>query len=200
MTKPEIKRCEWANSSLDYKEYHDLEWGVPIREDRNLYERLVLEGFQSGLSWITVLRKRENFRAAFENFEIEKIANFSEKKIEHLLKDVGIIRHRGKIQAAIKNANSLLTQWQVHGEGWLTQTLLSAAPTEKSLKAQGFKRPPKHAVQLPSKCAETEVLSKHLKQLGFAFVGPTTLYAALQATGFVNDHVTDCDFYAQMAD
>jgi DNA-3-methyladenine glycosylase I len=161
---------------------------------------LVLEGFQSGLSWITVLRKRDNFRKAFDYFEVECVANFSEKKIANLIDDVGIIRHRGKIEAAIKNARALIVQWESHGEGWLTQTLLESAPTEKSLKAQGFTRPPRRLDQLPAKCLETEVLSKHLKRLNFAFVGPTTLYAGLQATGFVNDHVTDCDFYSQNSD
>ncbi len=195
-----VIRCEWANSAPDYIEYHDTEWGIAIREDRALYERLVLEGFQSGLSWITVLRKRENFRQAFNHFEVEKVASFSEAKIQSLLSDTGIIRHRGKIEASIKNARALLDQWQEHGEGWLCQTLLEAAPTEKSLKAQGFKRPASRLDQLPAKCLETEKLSKHLKALNFSFVGPTTLYAGLQAAGFVNDHVTECDFYSQTSD
>ncbi len=200
MSTEVVRRCNWANSSIEYSEYHDIEWGVPIRDDRALYERLVLEGFQSGLSWITVLRKRENFREAFDNFEVEIVANFSEQKIHKLLQNEGIIRHRGKIEAAIKNAQALMKMWDQHDEGWLTQTLLAAAPTEKSLQAQGFDRPPVRLEQLPSKCAETEELSRHLKRQGFGFVGPTTLYAALQATGFVNDHVTECDFYSQKSD
>jgi DNA-3-methyladenine glycosylase I len=195
-----VNRCGWANSAPDYIEYHDTEWGIPIRDDRALYERLVLEGFQSGLSWITVLRKREHFRKAFEQFEVEKVSNFSPKKVDALLQDAGIIRHRGKIEATIKNARALMGMWELHGEGWLSQTLLEAAPTEQSLKAQGFARPAKGTDQLPSKCAETEKLSRHLKSLNFAFVGPTALYAALQATGFVNDHVTECDFYSQNYD
>ncbi len=200
MSNELVRRCNWANSSADYSEYHDTEWGKPIREDRALYERLVLEGFQSGLSWITVLRKRENFRKAFLDFEVEKVANFSEKKVQKLLQDEGIIRHRGKIDAAIKNAQALISMWDIHGEGWLTKTLLDMAPSEKSLRSQGFRRPPTQLEELPSKCNETEQLSKMLKGLGFGFVGPTTLYAALQATGFVNDHVTECDFYSQNSD
>lgn len=190
-----VTRCEWANSSTEYANYHDVEWGVPIRQDRLLFERLVLEGFQSGLSWITILRKRDNFRKAFYDFEVEKVARFNERKILNLLQDEGIVRHRGKIEAATKNARALIGQWDQFGETWLTDTLLNSAPTEKSLKTQGFKRPAKKLMDLPAKCQETEALSKHLKSLGFAFVGPTTLYAALQATGFVNDHVTECDFY-----
>ncbi|MEN9693623.1 MAG: hypothetical protein RLZZ330_1267 [Actinomycetota bacterium] len=191
----QLIRCDWANSSTEYANYHDYEWGVPIREDRLLYERLVLEGFQSGLSWITILRKRENFRKAFSQFEVEKVARFNEPKIASLLQDEGIVRHRGKIEAAIKNARALIDQWDQNGETWLTETLLAAAPTDKSLKAQGYKRPARKLSELPAKCQESEALSKYLKSLGFAFVGPTTLYAALQATGFVNDHVTECDFY-----
>jgi DNA-3-methyladenine glycosylase I len=196
----QVRRCSWANSSIEYSNYHDQEWSVPIREDHALYERLVLEGFQSGLSWITVLRKRENFRKAFSGFEVEKVARFNSKKVETLLQDEGIIRHRGKIEAAIKNAQALISMWEQYGQGWLTQTLESYAPSEKSLRAQGFRRPPVRLDQLPSKCTETEQLSRHLKGLGFGFVGPTTLYAALQATGFVNDHVTECDFYSQNSD
>lgn len=196
----EIVRCDWANSSLEYANYHDAEWGVPIREDRLLFERLVLEGFQSGLSWITILRKRENFRKAFSQFDVEKVAKFNERKISALLQDEGIVRHRGKIEAAVKNARALVDQWEENGEVWLTETLLTAAPTKKSLAFQGFRRPPKKLSDLPSKCQETEALSKHLKSLGFGFVGPTTLYAALQATGFVNDHVTECDFFTLESD
>ncbi len=196
MKNNEVKRCDWANSSPEYAKYHDDEWGVPVRNDRELYERLVLEGFQSGLSWITVLRKRDNFRKAFSDFEVERVARFSEKKIQSLLQDEGIIRHRGKIEAAIKNANALMVQWNLEGGQWLTNTLLEYAPTERSLKAQGFERPARSLDQLPAKTTETQALSKFLKAKGFGFVGPTTLYAAMQATGFVNDHVTECDFYA----
>lgn len=194
-----VNRCEWADSAPDYIVYHDTEWGVPIRNDFVLYERLVLEGFQSGLSWLTILRKRENFRKAFCNFAVLEVAKFTEKDVTRLLTDSGIIRHRGKIEAAIKNARALLAQWESHGQNWLTQTLLDAAPTDDSLRSQGFVRPPRAMAHLPAKCEETEKLSKHLKRLNFAFVGPTTLYAGLQAAGFVNDHVTDCDLYARFA-
>ena len=194
-----VNRCQWADSAPDYIDYHDTEWGVPIRNDFVLFERLVLEGFQSGLSWLTILRKRENFRKAFSNFAVQDVARFTEKDVSRLLTDSGIIRHRGKIEAAIKNARALLAQWEIHGQSWLTQTLTDAAPTDDSLRSQGFVRPPRDITQLPAKCEETEKLSKHLKRLNFAFVGPTTLYAGLQAAGFVNDHVTDCDLYARFA-
>lgn len=195
-----LNRCDWANSVADYIEYHDTEWGVPIREDQALFERMVLEGFQSGLSWITILRKRENFRNAFANFEVSKLVSFGEKDVARLLGDATIVRHRGKIEATIKNAKALSDQWQRHGQDWLTQTFMAAAPTEQSLKAQGFQRPAKATSQLPAKCTETEQLSAHLRRLNFVYVGPTTLYAGMQAAGFVNDHVTECDLYAQKTD
>lgn len=195
MPKEILNRCEWANSAPDYGAYHDTEWGVPVRNDQELFERLVLEGFQSGLSWLTVLRKRENFRESFFGFDVLKVSQMNEQDVLRLLGDPGIIRHRGKIEATIKNAKALITQWETHGEDWLTSTFVNAAPTEKSLKEQGFVRPAKTISQLPAKCIESERLSAHLKRLKFAFVGPTTLYAGMQAAGFVHDHVTECDLY-----
>lgn len=188
-------RCGWANGSPDYVEYHDNEWGQPIREDVALFERLSLEAFQSGLSWITVLRKREAFREVFAGFNPESVASMSEKQVSALLLDARIIRHRGKIEATIANARALLGQWESHGEGWLSQTLSDHAPTDASLAAQGFVRPPINLSDLPSRCEETTALAKELKRGGFVFLGPTTLYAALQATGFVADHVVECHLY-----
>lgn len=191
----QLTRCGWAEGSDEYRRYHDDEWGRPIRDDVLLFERLSLESFQSGLSWITVLRKREAFREAFANFDPEVVAGFGERKIGELLGDSRIIRHRGKIEASIRNAQVLVEQWDTSGHGWLTQTLDAYAPTEKSLSAQGYARPPQKLSDLPARCEETVRLAKFLKVQGFVFLGPTTLYAALQATGFVADHVTECHRY-----
>ena len=188
----DVVRCGWANSSPDYTAYHDDEWGQPVRDDVQLFERLSLEAFQSGLSWITVLRKREAFREVFAGFDPEVVARFGESRITALLQDARIIRHRGKIEATIRNAQSLLKQWDQNGTQWLSTTLLEGAPTEASLRAQGFSRPPQILSDLPARCEETGSLAKLLKREGFVFLGPTTLYAALQATGFVQDHVAGC--------
>lgn len=191
MTK-EIQRCGWANGSPDYMEYHDAEWGQPVRDDVALFERLSLEAFQSGLSWITVLRKREAFREVFDNFEPAVVAKFTESDVQRLLADARIIRHRGKIEATINNAMALTRQWESHGTGWLTETLIEVAPTDASLRRQGYRRPASRLDQIPAKTEETVALAKRLKGAGFVFLGPTTLYAALQATGFVNDHLKSC--------
>ncbi len=191
----DVVRCGWANSSPDYIAYHDDEWGQPVRDDVQLFERLSLEAFQSGLSWITVLRKRDAFREVFAGFDPEVVARFGERHITDFLQDARIIRHRGKIEATIRNAQSLLDQWEQNGTGWLTTTLLEGAPTDASLTAQGFSRPPQILSDLPARCEETASLAKHLKRQGFVFLGPTTLYAALQATGFVQDHVAECHLY-----
>lgn len=188
-----ISRCAWAVGSDDYIEYHDTEWGVAVRNDRALYERLSLEAFQSGLSWLTVLRKREAFREVFADFDPVSVADFEEPEITQLLSDSRIIRHRKKIESTIANAQALLAAWDAHGHDWLTQTLLEFSPSERELAAQGWIRPPALLNQIPAKTDKSEALTKHLKQAGFVFLGPTTLYAAMQATGFVNDHVLGCD-------
>jgi DNA-3-methyladenine glycosylase I len=188
-------RCGWANSSAEYLAYHDDEWGRPVRDDVQLFERLSLEAFQSGLSWITVLRKRDAFREVFAGFDPEAVAGFGDSRIVELLADSRIIRHRGKIEATIRNAQSLLGRWDQNGTEWLTSTLLEYAPSEASLRRQGFSRPPRQLSDLPARCEETAQLAKHLKRQGFVFLGPTTLYAALQATGFVQDHVSECHRY-----
>jgi DNA-3-methyladenine glycosylase I len=174
------KRCSWGNSASDYVAYHDEEWGRPVTDDRGVYERLVLEGFQSGLSWLTILRKRENFRAAFAGFDIETVARFGKRDVNRLLGDAGIIRHRGKIEAAIANAKAAAAL-----DVPLAELFWSHAPS-------GRRRAPRALEELPALTPESTALSKQLKRRGFRFVGPTTAYAAMQACGVVNDHVAGC--------
>jgi DNA-3-methyladenine glycosylase I len=164
----------------DYVAYHDEEWGRPVRDDRGLYERLVLEGFQSGLSWLTILRKRDNFRAAFANFEIDAVAEFRERDMERLLGNAGIVRHRGKIEAAIANARAAAAL-----DTPLADMVWSFAPSRR-------RRAPRKLDDLPAVTAESTALAKELKRRGFRFVGPTTAYALMQACGLVNDHLVGC--------
>ncbi len=173
-------RCWWGASTPEYERYHDEEWGRPVTDDRGVYERLVLEGFQSGLSWLTILRKRESFRAAFAGFEIDAVARFDERDVERLLGDAGIVRHRGKIEAAIQNARAAAAL-----ELPLAELVWSFAPPRD--------RPaPETMTDLPPITPESTALSKELKRRGFRFVGPTTAYAAMQACGLVNDHLAGC--------
>jgi DNA-3-methyladenine glycosylase I len=173
-------RCWWGASTPEYEHYHDYEWGRPVTDDRRLYEKMVLEGFQSGLSWITILRKRENFRRAFADFEIEKVAKFGERDVARLLADAGIVRHRGKIEAAIQNARAATAL-----DTPLAELFWSFAPPRD--------RPaPRAQADLPPLTPESTALSKELKKRGFRFVGPTTAYAAMQACGLVNDHIDGC--------
>jgi DNA-3-methyladenine glycosylase I len=174
------RRCSWGQSTPEYQRYHDEEWGRPVTDDRGIYERLVLEGFQSGLSWLTILRKRENFRAAFAGFEIDAVARFGARDVKRLLNDAGIVRHRGKIDAAIANARAAAAL-----EVPLAELVWSYAPT-------GRRRAPRTLADLPALTPESTALSKELKRRGFRFVGPTTAYAAMQACGIVNDHVAGC--------
>jgi len=174
------RRCSWGQSTPEYQRYHDEEWGRPVTDDRGIYERLVLEGFQSGLSWLTILRKRENFRAAFAGFEIHEVARFGARDVKRLLGDSCIVRHRGKIEAAIANAKAAAAL-----EVPLAELVWSYAPT-------GRRRAPRTLADLPALTPESTALSKELKRRGFRFVGPTTAYAAMQACGLVNDHVTGC--------
>jgi DNA-3-methyladenine glycosylase I len=176
-------RCWWGASSEDYERYHDEEWGRPVIDDRGLYERMVLEGFQSGLSWLTILRKRENFRAAFAGFEIDTVARFDDRDVARLLADAGIVRHRGKIEAAI--ANAVAARAMRADGGSLAELIWSYAPT-------GRRRAPRSLDELPALTAESTALSKDLKKRGFRFVGPTTAYAMMQACGIVNDHMAGC--------
>ncbi len=173
-------RCQWCTVTPEYLAYHDTEWGFPVADDRRLFEKLCLEGFQSGLSWRTILAKRENFRAAFRNFEADKVACFTEKDVERLLQDAGIVRHRGKIQAVINNAARALEL--VQQEGSLAAYFWRFEPP----KAERAKS------QIVATTAESIALSKDLKKRGWKFVGPTTVYAFMQAMGLVNDHAEGC--------
>ncbi|WP_394247679.1 DNA-3-methyladenine glycosylase I [Arthrobacter pityocampae] len=174
-------RCGWAVSSTDYEQYHDLEWGRPVRDETGLFERLSLEAFQSGLSWITILRKREAFRRAFAGFVPEAVASFDGHDVERLMADAGIVRNRQKIDATIINARALL-----------------ALPPGTTLgSVLGRHRPaagpaPATLADVPAITAESTALARDLRGLGFRFVGPTTAYAMLQATGYVDDHLRDC--------
>jgi DNA-3-methyladenine glycosylase I len=174
------RRCWWGGSTPDYVAYHDEEWGRPVADDRGIYERLVLEGFQSGLSWLTILRKREGFRAAFANFDIETVARFGKRDVNRLLGDASIVRHRGKIEAAIANAKAAAAL-----DVPLAELVWSHAPAAR-------RKAPRALEDLPPLTPESTALSKELKRRGFRFVGPTTAYAAMQACGVVNDHLSGC--------
>jgi DNA-3-methyladenine glycosylase I len=184
MTDTAPQRC-WPTSDPLYIAYHDEEWGRPVRDDRLLLERLCLEGFQSGLSWITILRKRPHFREVFHDFEPAAVAAFDEADIERLLGDAGIIRHRGKIEATIANARATVA---LHEAGeTLTDLLWSFAPPSDSPPPV-----PDALSEMPSSTPESKALARELKRRGFRFVGPTTAYALMQATGIVNDHLAGC--------
>jgi DNA-3-methyladenine glycosylase I len=174
------RRCPWGESTPEYQRYHDEEWGRPVTDDRGLFERIVLEGFQSGLSWLTILRKRDNFRVAFANFDIDAVARFGARDVKRLLDDAGIVRHRGKIEAAIANAKAAAAL-----DVPLAELVWSHAPP-------GRRRAPRELSELPPLTPESTALSKELKRRGFRFVGPTTAYAAMQACGIVNDHLAGC--------
>jgi len=178
-------RCTWCGEDPFYVAYHDEEWGVPEFDDRALFEKLILDGFQAGLSWITILRKRENFRKAFGGFEPEKIARYTDKKVERLLQDAGIIRHRGKIEATIGNAQAWLKIMETEPDGFsgYLWDFVGGTPIQNKWKGLG---------DLPAATPMSEALSKDLKKRGFKFCGPTIVYAFAQAVGMVNDHVTDC--------
>ena len=173
-------RCRWCATAPEFLHYHDTEWGFPVNDDRRLFEKLCLEGFQSGLSWRTILAKRENFRAAFLGFDYDRVAQFDETSIAGLLQDPGIIRHRGKIEAAINNAKR--AQEMVRHEGSLAAFFWRYEPSPAT----------QDQAQIPSTSPESIAMSKELKKLGWKFVGPTTAYAFMQAMGLVNDHAPDC--------
>jgi DNA-3-methyladenine glycosylase I len=175
-----VIRC-WQSSDPLYDAYHDEEWGRPVRDERGLYERLCLEGFQSGLSWLTILRKREAFRAAFEGFDPDVVARFGERDVERLLQDASIVRHRGKIEAAIANARATVA---LRDGTPLHELFWSYAP---ELHAR-----PRTQADWLAETPESKALAKELRRRGFRFVGPTTVHAAMQACGVVNDHVEDC--------
>jgi len=179
-TAADRPRCAWATSTPDYVAYHDDEWGVPLHGERNLFERMSLEAFQSGLSWLIILRKRPNFRAAFADFDVDTVAGYDEGDVERLLGDVGIVRNRAKIEATIANARAIRESVP---EG-LDELLWSFAPAT-------HKRPQTLA-DVRATSPESVAMAKALKKRGFRFVGPTTAYALMQATGMVDDHVATC--------
>jgi len=180
-------RCRWCGSAPEFLHYHDKEWGFPVDDDFRLFEKLSLEGFQSGLSWRTILAKRENFRKAFHGFDYNKVARFTQKDVDRLLQDAGIVRHRGKIEAVINNAQRALEL--VESEGSLAAYVWQFEPQPEEIA------PPQSA----STSAESVALSKALKKQGWKFVGPTTVYAFMQAMGLINDHVEDCIVRSKVA-
>lgn len=184
------ERCWWCVSDAMYEAYHDVEWGTPVTDDVRLFEKLSLEGFQSGLSWLTILRKRDAFRRAFSGFEPARVARFGSREIQRLLADSGIVRHRGKIEATINNARQYLELRE--REGSLSDFVWRFAPARHT--------PRRRREDIPSQTAESVALSKELKRRGWRFVGPTTAYAFFQAMGLVNDHVTDCFRYREISD
>lgn len=179
-------RCHWCSAAPEFLHYHDTEWGFPVDDDHRLFEKLSLEGFQSGLSWRTILAKRENFRTAFHDFDFDRVSRFTQRDVERLLKDEGIVRHRGKIEAVVNNARQ--AKELVKQEGSLAAFVWRYEPNTKQLA------PP----QTASICPESIALSKDLKKRGWKFVGPTTVYAFMQAMGLINDHVEECVIHAKV--
>jgi DNA-3-methyladenine glycosylase I len=180
-------RCGWASSDPLYVRYHDDEWGVPLHDDRRLFEMLVLEGAQAGLSWITILRKRENYRKAFDGFDPEKVARYSPARIERLLKDPGIVRNRSKVAGAVASARAFLKTAEEHGRfDRYIWRFVDGKPIRNAWKSLR---------DIPPETEESRAMSKDLRQRGFTFVGPTICYAFMQGTGMVNDHVVDCFRY-----
>jgi DNA-3-methyladenine glycosylase I len=183
MSAAALKRCPWAGSDPLYVAYHDEEWGVPKSDQRALFEKLVLEGFQAGLAWITILRKREHFHAAFDNFDACAIARYGPQKIKRLLADPGIVRHRGKIEAAIGNAHAALELEAGPGFSRLLWSFVDGTPKQNRYRSMA---------DIPSQTRESHALAKALKEHGFRFCGPTTMHAFMQSVGMVNDHLLSC--------
>jgi DNA-3-methyladenine glycosylase I len=187
-----MKRCSWPGEDPLYVKYHDEEWGRPVVDDRRLFEKICLEGFQAGLSWITILRKRDNFRRAFADFEPERVARFTARDVQRLLTDEGIVRHRGKIESTINNARRALELEEEMGSLaayiWRWEPKPSARP----------KRLTRETLKQMATTSQSVAMSKDLKKRGWSFVGPTTSYAFMQAMGLVNDHMDGCDVRAQV--
>jgi DNA-3-methyladenine glycosylase I len=178
------QRCAWAGEDALYRQYHDTEWGVPLHDDRALFEFLILEGAQAGLSWITILRKRENYRAAFDGFDAARIAAYGANKIESLLQDAGIVRNRLKVAAAVINAQKFLDVQDEFGSfDSFIWRFVDGKPKQNRWRSPA---------EIPSSTPESDAMSRELKRRGFKFVGSTICYAHMQATGMVNDHTTDC--------
>jgi len=186
-----MRRCAWAGSDPLYLEYHDREWGVPLHDDRRLFEMLVLEGAQAGLSWITILRKRAAYRRAFDRFDPRKVAQYDARKVRALVADAGIVRNRMKIESAVANARAFLEVARQYGsfDAYIWQ-LAGGAPRQNAWRS---------LEQLPARTDESDAMSKDLRKRGFSFVGSTICYAFMQATGMVNDHVVDCFRYKELA-
>jgi len=185
-----VQRCPWCGSDPLYVAYHDTEWGVPERDARALWEKLILDGFQAGLSWITILRKRDNFRAAFHGFDPETIAHWGEDDVARLLGDAGIVRHRGKIEATIGNARAFLALQEAGGFADFVWDRVDGRPVQNGFGAMG---------DVPAETPLSRALSRDLRAAGFRFCGPTIVYAWLQACGVVNDHLTGCARHEQVA-
>ncbi len=185
-----MKKCTWALSSPNEEHYHDLEWGVPVHDDRLLFEFLILEGAQAGLSWSTILNKRDSYRLAFDNFDAEKIARYDDEKINALLSNPDIVRNKLKVNAAVVNAQAFLNVQQVFGgfDGYIWQ-FVDNKPLHNAWK---------NAAEVPASTPASELMSKDLKKRGFKFVGSTICYAYMQATGMVNDHTIDCFRHAEI--
>jgi DNA-3-methyladenine glycosylase I len=187
----EPRRCPWCGNDPLYRAYHDLEWGVPAHDERHLFEMLILEGAQAGLSWITILRKREGYRRAFEGFDPERMARFDEGRIAALLADPGIVRNRLKVRAAVTNARALL---DLHDRGRTLDGLLwdfvDGVPRQNAWRG---------LAEVPARTAESDAMSRALKALGFTFVGSTICYGLMQAIGLVNDHTLDCYRHGELA-
>ena len=190
--EPDVRRCEWAGTADPlYLEYHDAEWGVPSHDDRHLFEMLVLEGAQAGLSWSTILKKRENYRRAFAGFDAAKVARFDAKAVERLMGDAGIVRNRLKIESSVNNAERV--QEVQRGFGSLDAYLWTFVGGQPIVNRW------KQMTDLPAETAESRAMSKDLKKRGFRFVGPTVCYAFMQAVGMVNDHVVNCFRFDELA-
>jgi DNA-3-methyladenine glycosylase I len=185
-----MKRCEWANASVLGQEYHDKEWGRPVHDDRLLFELLILEGAQAGLGWSTILKKREGYRKAFDNFQATKIARYSEKKISDLLSNPEIVRNKLKVNAAVLNARAYLDIQNEFGS--------FDSYVWKFVRGQTIQNSWKKLSEIPTRSPESDAMSKDLKKRGFKFVGPTICYAFMQAVGMVNDHTVDCYMYNQI--
>jgi len=185
-----MHRCSWAGTDPVYIDYHDREWGVPMHDERTLFEMLILDGAQAGLSWITILKKRDNYRAAFDNFDAAKMARYSERKVQALLNNPGIVRNRLKVGAAIQNARMLL-QLQEQ-EGSLAEYLWRYVDGKPVINAW------RSIKEIPARTPLSDTISKDLSRRGFKFVGPTICYAFMQAMGMVNDHTVDCFRYRQL--
>jgi DNA-3-methyladenine glycosylase I len=187
----QLERCPWCGSDPLYVRYHDQEWGMPLHDDRRLFELLVLEGAQAGLNWLTILRKREGYRTAFDGFDPERIARYDATQVARLLADSGIVRNRLKIQATIRNARGYLAILEQHGgfDAFLWR-YVDGQPRQNAWST---------LVEVPARSPEAEAMSRDLKRLGFAFVGPTICYAFMQAVGMVNDHLVTCFRYRELS-